>query len=175
MEYVQPGLTLYLSDDTGIELLTCVALHCFFDAMFFYTCYIWTLLFCYDLKEFSLEWLLLTAFEKTISKHYLAQQRLWWKFLLNAAWKNLTMGIVSELWLLTVKKTAAFFYFHLFYCIFLGSTSCKMCIVLYRDHFCCSLKHVFYTCMLFLKKWNISRYYFFGFGVWLEETCKPCV
>lgn len=55
---------MYLSDDTGMELLTCVALRCYFDAVFFYTYYIWTLLFCHELKEFSLEWLLLPAFEK---------------------------------------------------------------------------------------------------------------
>lgn len=68
----------------------------------FYTCNVWIRLVCHELKEFSFLlsgfWLLL----KSEPKHYLTQQRLWWKFLLKAASSQLTVGIVFGFLCLTL-------------------------------------------------------------------------
>lgn len=71
------------------------------------------------------------CFWKTKSKHHLAQQKLGWKFLLDAAWGNRTVGILSGLWLVALhQRLCSYHLFPFFIAFYLGSTSCKMCIIL---------------------------------------------
>lgn len=117
------------------------------------------------------------CFWKTKSKHYLVQRRLWWKFLLNAAWENLTMGIVSGLWLVALCQKHCSYLLFLFVLLhFIWAVPHVKCASSYTETIILSFfkarilhKHNFFF------KWNMLRYYFFGFGFWLEETCEPCV
>ena len=74
----------------------------FWHSVLFYTCNVCIRLVCCELKELSFVlsgfWLLL----KSKPKHYLTQQWLWWKFLLEAALSQLTVGIVLGFWCITL-------------------------------------------------------------------------
>lgn len=89
------------------------------------------------------------CFWKTKSKHYLAQRRLWWKSLLNAAWENLTVGIVSRLWLVTLcQQHCSYLLFPFVLLHFIWAVPHVKCASS-RPFFCRSLKHAFCTRMMF--------------------------
>lgn len=131
---VQPGsntISLLSFWRSLIDLLRYFALQCYFDSVLFYTCNVWILLVCHELKEFSFLfsgfWLLL----KTKSKHYLTQQRLWWKFLLEAALSQMTVGIVFGFWYVTLCQNLGNYPLFAFVLLhFIWAVPCKMCIIL---------------------------------------------
>lgn len=76
----------------------------FWHSVLFYTCNVWIRSICHELKELSF---LLSGLLKSRPKHYLTQQRLWWKFLLEAAWSQPTVGIVLGFWCVMPRQDLA--------------------------------------------------------------------
>ena len=106
----------------------------FWHSVLFYTCNVWIGSICFELKEVSLPlsgfWLLL----KSRPKHYLTQQRSWWKFLLEAALSQPTVGILLGFGCVTLCRNLGSFppFCSLLHCTEFGQ--CLMYGEVIRNH-----------------------------------------